>query len=279
MTQGISWENAGKKITNMGLTWPNAEGAGWGIQLAFRSAVPVARWSRTISNRKDQYVRKYLYLAMATASAAVLAAPIVADAAPAAHSHVLTIRKVHGTAVKSGAKLQASLAKGTSAVFQLTGSLSLTIKCKSSSFTAKVLKNPTAPGKAAEAITAESIGKCTINFMGATVKATKALNLPYNSTVSDKKKLPVTVSGSSKKKPIELTATASTSSGSITCTYMAATIAGNASNKGNTITIAKQKLKVAPGSNGLCPANATFSAKYGPVKDISVKGKPAVFVN
>lgn len=225
-------------------------------------------------------MRKYLYFAVAAASAVVLAAPIVADAAPAAHSHVLTIKKVHGTAVKSGAKLQASLVKGTSAVFNLTGSLNLTIKCKASSFTAKVVKNPTAPGKATESITAESVGKCTINFMGATVKATKALNLPYNSTVSDKsKKFPVTVSGRSKTKPIELTATASTSGGSIKCTYMAAAIAGTASNKGNTITITKQKLKVAPGSNGLCPANANFSATYGPVKDTSVTGKPAVFVN
>src|SRR5215469_8182138 len=86
-----------------------------------RSAAPVARWSRTTQTRKDHYVRKYLYLAMATASAAVLAAPIVADAAPAAHSHVLTIKKVHGTAVKPKAALKASLVKGTKAVFSLTG--------------------------------------------------------------------------------------------------------------------------------------------------------------
>lgn len=224
-------------------------------------------------------MRKYLYVAMAAASAAVLAAPVVADAAPAAHSHVLTIKKVHGTAVKPGAKLQASLVKGTSAVFKLTGSFTLTIKCKSSSFTAKVVRNPVAPSKATESITAESVGKCTITLQGATVKSTKALNLPYNSTVSSKKGFPVSVSGRNKTKPIELTATASTTSGSITCTYMAATIAGAASNKGNTITITKQKLKVAPGSNGLCPANATFTATYGPVRDTSVKGKPAVFVN
>lgn len=224
-------------------------------------------------------MRKYLYLAMAAASAAVLAAPIVADAAPAASSHVLTIRKVHGTAVKPGAKLQASLVKGTSAVFKLTGSLSLTIKCKSSTFTAKVIKNPIAPNKATEQILSESIGKCTINFMGATVKSTKALNLPYNSTVSDKKGNPVTVTGRSKAKPIELTSTASASGTSIVCTYKAATIAGAASNKGNTITITNQKLKIAANPSGLCPANATFSAKYGPVKDISVTGHPAVFVN
>jgi hypothetical protein len=216
---------------------------------------------------------------MAAASAAVLAAPIVADAAPAAPSHVLTIKKVHGTAVKPGAVLKASLVKGTKAVFSLTGSINLTIKCSSSSFTAKAVKNPTAPSTATESITAESIAKCTINFMGATVKSTKALNLPYNSAVSDKKGLPVTVSGRSKKLPIELTSTASASGSSIKCTYMAASIAGAASNKGNTITISKQKMKVAPGSNPLCPMNATFSATYGPVQDTSVKGNPAVFVN
>lgn len=224
-------------------------------------------------------MRKYLYLAVAAASAAVLAAPLIAEAAPAAHSHVLTIRKVHGTAVKSGARLHASLVKGTSAVFNLTGSISATIKCKSSSFTAKVVKNPLAPGKATESITAQSVGKCTINFPGATLKSTKALNLPYNSTVSDKKGFPVSVSGRNKTKPIELTATVSLSGMSITCAYKAAAVAGAASNKGNTITITKQKLRVVAGSNGLCPANAAFSAKYGPVRDTSVTGKPAVFVN
>lgn len=224
-------------------------------------------------------MRKYLYVAVAAASAAVLAAPIVADAAPAAHSHVLTIRKVGGAAVKVGAKLQASLVKNTSAVFVLTGSINLTIKCNASSFTARVIKNPVGPGKATESITAESIGKCKINFQGATVKNTKALNLPYNSTVSDKKGFPVTVSGRNKTKPLALTATASLNGASITCTYKTASVAGAASNKGSTITLIKQKLKVAAGSNPLCPANAAFSAKYGPVKDTSVPRSPAVFVN
>ena len=229
---------------------------------------------------RTRYVRKYLYLAMAAASAAVLAAPIVADAAPAAPSHVLTIKKVHGTAVKPGAVLKASLVKGTSAVFKLTGSLTLTITCKSASFTAKVVKNPTAPGKATESVTAESLSKCTVTgFPGATVKSTKSLNLPYNSSVSDAKGLPVTVTGRSKTKPIELSATASASGMSITCSYKAATIAGAASNKGSTITITKQKLKIAANPTGLCPANAAFSAKYGPVQDTSVHGNPAVFVN
>lgn len=224
-------------------------------------------------------MRKYLYFVVAVASAAVLAAPIVADAAPAAHSHVLTIRKTKGTAVRAGAKLQASLVKGTSAVFSLTGGFSLTIKCKASTFTAKVIKNPTAPGKATESITSQSIGKCAVNFMGATVKNTKSLNLPYNATASDKKGDPVSVTGRSKTKPIELSATASLGTTSITCKYAAASVAGAASNKGNTVTFTKQKLKKAAGSNSACPTTATFSAKYGPLKDTSVKGSPAVFTN
>jgi hypothetical protein len=222
-------------------------------------------------------VRKYLYLAMAAASATVLAAPVVAQAAPAAHPSVLTISKAGGTAVKAKAKLTASLAKGASAVFVLKGVA--TITCKSSSFTAVVVKNPTAPGTATEKQTAESIGKCTVNISGASVKTIKALNLPYNASVSDKKGFPVTVAGTSAKKPIELTATAAVGTSSIVCTYKATKISGSASNKGNSITVTKQTFKVVAGSNVLCPASSTFSAKYGPVKDTSVKGNPAVFVN
>lgn len=222
-------------------------------------------------------MRKYLYVAMAAASAAVLAAPVVADAAPAAHSHVLTIKKTGGTAVKQGATLTASLVKGTSAVFSL-GTIKIT--CTQSSFKAVVVKNPTAPGKATEKITVETIGKCTVNIKGVTIKKVKALNLPYNSTVSDaKKKFTVTVSGRKKTKPIELMALTAFGMSTFSCTYKAASIAGSASNKGNTITIVKQKFTKASGPS--CPTGptATFSAKYGPVRDISVKGKPAVFVN
>jgi hypothetical protein len=227
-------------------------------------------------------VRKYLYIAMAAASAAVLAAPIVADAAPSAASHVLTIKKVHGTAVKTGAVLKASLAKGTTAKFVIgSGTSAITVTCKSSSFSAKVLKNPVAPAMATESVTAESIAKCTTSLNGLTLGSIKSLNLPYKSTVSDKKGLPVTVSGT-KTKPIELKASATFSGMPITCIYMAAKAVGVASNKGNTITFTKQKLTVVTmGSSSICAGigPATFSAKYGPVQDTSVTGKPAVFVN
>jgi hypothetical protein len=223
-------------------------------------------------------VRKYLYLAMAAASVTALAAPAVAaQAAPAAKPNVLTIAKAGGKAVKAKDKLSASLAKKATAVFKL-GSLA-TVTCKSSTFTAVVVKNPTAPGTATESQTAETIAKCTVSIAGATVKSVTALNLPYNASVSDKKGFPVTVSARSKSKLIELTAVAAVGPSSIKCTYETASIAGSASNKGNTVTIKNQKFSRVKGSNGLCPSTSTFSATYGPVKDTSVKGSPAVFVN
>jgi hypothetical protein len=220
-------------------------------------------------------LRKYLYLAMAAASATVLAAPVVAQAAPAANHHVLTIKKVGGPAVAVKAKLSASLVKGTSAVFNLKG---IKITCKQSSFTAVVVKNPLKPGTATESQTTETIGKCTVSIAGATVKSVKAVNLPYNASVSDKKGFPVTVSGRSKSKPIQLTAVAKALGQTLTCSYKAAKVSGSASNKGNTITVTNQKFTKVSGST-LCPTTSTFSAKYGPVKDTSVKGNPAVFVN
>jgi len=219
-------------------------------------------------------VRKYLYLALAAASATALAAPVVAQAAPTAKTSVLTISKAKGTAVKPGAVLKASLKKGTSAVFNLSG---LTITCKSSSFTVKVVKNPTAPGTATETQTAETVSKCTVT--GATVKSITAVNLPYNASVSDAKGFPVTVAGTSKKKPLELSAVAAIGATSITCNYTAAKVTGSASNTGNTITVTKQKFTKGANSNTLCPASSTLTATYGPVQDTSVKGNPAVFVN
>ncbi|HET7012593.1 MAG TPA: hypothetical protein VFI65_01700 [Streptosporangiaceae bacterium] len=219
-------------------------------------------------------MRKYLYLAMAAASASVLAAPVVASAAPTAKPHVLTIGKAGGTAVKVGAKLSASLVKGTTATFSLNG---MKLTCKSASFTAVVVKNPTKPGKALESLTAQTVAKCTTP--GITIKKTFASNLPYNTSVSDAKGDPVAVTPRSAKKPIKLTAVASVGATTVSCPYTATIVKGAASNKGNTITITKQKFTVVKGSNALCPPAANFTAKFGPVKDISVKGSPAVFVN
>jgi hypothetical protein len=222
-------------------------------------------------------VRKYVYLAMAAASVSVLAAPVVASAAPTAKPHVLTVGKARGTAVKVGAKLSASLAKGTVATFALNG---MKLTCKTSSFTAVVTKNPTAPGTALESLTAQTVAKCTTSVAGVKIKSVKANNLPYNTTVSDKKGDPVTVAGRTKAKPLSLTSTGSLGQTTIACTYTAKSIAGAASNKGNTITVTSQKFTLVKGSNAFCPqGTAKFSAVFGPVTDTSVKGASKVFVN
>jgi hypothetical protein len=191
------------------------------------------------------------------------------------HGDVLTVGKAGGTAVKTGAVLKASLAKGTSATF--TTSL-FTLTCKSSSFSAKVTKNPRAKGTAAESQTAQSISKCTVSLAGVTVKSIKVNNLPYNVTVSDSKGDPVTVAGTSKSKPASTTVTVSFDGSSFSCSYTIKEAKGTASNKGNTITFSKQSFTKTAGSS-LCPSTASFSAAFGPVTDSSVLGSPAVFIN
>jgi hypothetical protein len=223
-----------------------------------------------------RYVRKYLYLAMAAASVSVLAAPVVASAAPTAKPHVLTVGKAGGTAVKVGAKLKASLVKGTKAIFAMNG---MTLTCSSASFTVVVLKNPTKPGKALESLTAQTVAKCKTSVAGIKIKSTKTSNLPYNVSASDSKGDPVAITGRSAKKPIELSATAEFAGHTFTCPYTTKAVNGASSNKGNTITVTKQKFTIVKGSNGLCPAAAKFSATFGPVTDTSVKGASKVFVN
>ncbi|HEY3903036.1 MAG TPA: hypothetical protein VGM14_03870 [Streptosporangiaceae bacterium] len=221
-------------------------------------------------------MRKYLCLAVAAASVSVLAAPVVASAAPTAKPHVLTVGKAGGNAVKVGAKLTASLVKGTKAIFAMSGQ---TLTCSSASFKAVVVKNPTKPGKALESLTAQTVAKCKTSLSGVKIKKTFASNLPYNTSVSDAKGDPVAVTPRSAKKPIELTAVASLGTTTISCPYTAKIVKGAASNKGNTLTITKQKFTVVKGSNALCPASSNFTATFGPVKDTSVKGNQTVFVN
>jgi len=223
-------------------------------------------------------VRKYLYLAMAAASVAALAAPVAAGAADTASPHVLTISKAGGTAVKPGAILKSSLAKGTSAVFSLMGQ---TLTCKSASESAKVAKNPAKHGTATESLTAMTIGKCTIKvkgISGITVKSVKANNLPYAVSVSDAKGDPVTVSGTSKTKPVKTTVTVTFLGSAIPCSYKATALKGAAANKANSIAFSKQKFTKVSGSSS-CPPSAAFTATFAPVTDSSVKGNPKVFVN
>ncbi|HEX9066672.1 MAG TPA: hypothetical protein VF843_16300 [Streptosporangiaceae bacterium] len=218
-------------------------------------------------------MRKSLSLAAvaAAATSAVLALP--ATSAFAA-GHVLTITKTGGTAVKVGAVLKSGLAKGKTATFSL-GTEKLT--CKSASFTAKVTANPAKPGTATESLTAQSFAKCTVNVTGVTVKSIKVNNLPYKVSVSDASGHPVAITGSSSSKPVKVTVNVALGTTNVTCSYTATTVKGTSSNTGSTITFSKQKF--AKSSGALCPAAATFSAVFGPVKDTSVTGSPAVFVN
>ncbi len=216
---------------------------------------------------------KYLYVVAAAASALLVAAPMVS--AEAATAHVLTIGKAGGTAVSKGDVLFASLAPKTVVVVTEKGQK---LTCKSATVTSKVVSNPTAPGKATESVTKQTLSKCTISVKGVTVESAAALNLPYVSTVSDSKGNPVTVSGRSKSKPLGFIATVKVGKTTITCSSSAASITGHASNKGNTVSFSNQTFKKLKGGS-LCPKSGAFSATYGPLTDISVKGHPKVFVN
>jgi hypothetical protein len=226
--------------------------------------------------RRGVTVRKYFYIGVLVATALFAALP--AAAAAAAPVHVLTTGKVRGPAVAPKAVLKASLKSRTSAVFATTlGKLS----CTKSTFTAKVVTNPakgTKPATAKESITAETFSGCTISVKGVTIKSTAVGNLPYNGTVSDAKGNPVKISGRSKAKPLLLSITVKFGKSTFSCAVKAASISGTWTNKGNATVFVKQKLTKASGGV-LCPTSGTFSATYGPVKDTSVKGSPAVFVN
>jgi hypothetical protein len=222
-------------------------------------------------------IRRTLFAGAAAAMAtlAVLSTATAAGAAPAAKHDVLTISKVGGANVKVGAKLSASLAKGTKAVF---ASGAMTLTCTKSTFTSKVTKNPTAPGTASESVTKQSVGGCTISGVtGITIQSVTVTGLPYKSTVSTKKGLPVTVSNAATTIVVVVQGVTNP----VSCTYRDKTLKGNASNKHQTIAFSKQTFTLdTTVSNGLCtPSTGTFSATYGPVKDTSVKHSPSVFVN
>jgi hypothetical protein len=223
--------------------------------------------------RRGVTVRKYFYIGVLVATALVAALP--AAAAAAAPVHVLTTGKVGGPAVKPNAVLKASLAPRTAVVFATTlGRLT----CARSTFTAKVVTNPARPGTAKESITAETFSGCKISVNGVTIKSQSVGNLPYNATVSDAKGHPVRISGRTRAKPLLLTITVKFGTSTFSCSVKAASIAGTWVNKGNATVFVKQKFTKAAGGS-LCPASGTFSATYGPVRDSSVKGSPAVFVN
>jgi len=223
-------------------------------------------------------MHRYLYLGTAAALALVVTGP-AASAAVTSTRHVLTISKTGGRAVSVGAITKAALAKGMKVTF---AEGSEKVNCGAATFSAKVTSNPAAPGKATESLTAQNFGKCAVSVSGSgiTINSIVASNLPYRVTASDSKGDPVKVSGQGKSKPIVFTVTATVKGfGKVICHYAAGTVTGSAAAKGSAITIVKQKFKVATGSNLLCVASATMSATFGPVRDTSVHGHPAVFVN
>jgi hypothetical protein len=230
-------------------------------------------------------MHKYRYLAMAAGIAMALSVP--AGAALAANAHkpapVLTIGKVHGTAVKKGAKLSASVVKGTKVAVSIAGA---TDNCKSASFAATVVKNPSAKGKATVSITNETISGCPaikVDGISATV-ALKAIHLPYVGTVSTAKGDPIVIAGSSKSKPTGFDANVDVSGiGKLSCIFTAASGTGHVSNKHNTVAFSHLTFVLdAKASSSLCSAagtKASFSATFGPVVDKSVKHSPKVFIS
>jgi hypothetical protein len=224
-------------------------------------------------------VRKFFYIGAVVAAALITALP--ASAAAAAPVHVLTTGKVGGPAVAVNAVLKASLAPRTTAVF-VTNLGKLT--CTKSAFTAKVVANPAktrTPTTARESITAQTFAGCTTHVTGftVTIKSITVANLPYNATISDARGNPVRISGRSKAKPLLLVVVIKINTGTpFTCSVKAASIAGTASNRGNVVAFVNQKFVKAAGG-AFCPASGTFSARWGPVRDSSVRGNPAVFVN
>lgn len=216
-------------------------------------------------------MRKFLVLA-AAAMAAALLVPLQATAATTATHDVLTIRRVGGTNVKVHAILKANLKSGTSATFLTSKKAGVT--CKSVTFTDKVITNPRAKGTAREELTSQTFSRCSVHgIQDATgVKHVRLNGLPYKSTISDSKGDPVRVSGTTAT--IELKSVL----GTLTCQYHATTTKGSASNSSQTISFSSQPFSKKSGPSP-CPRSGHFSAKFGPVKDTSVKGSPHVFIN
>jgi hypothetical protein len=193
-----------------------------------------------------------------------------AVAAPAARHDVLTTHKVGGPNVKVGAKLIATLAKGSTAKFTSSNG---NVTCRRSNFSDKVTKNPARPGTAQLSLTHQSFAKCSTTFGGATgVKSVKLNKLPYKTSISDKSGNPVKVSN------VRTTITLNTVVGTLTCAYRAKSVNGHASNKTQVISFSKQPFTLTSGPRA-CPKHGSFSASYGPVIDSSVSGHPHVFVN
>lgn len=228
-------------------------------------------------------MRKYRHAALAAAGLLVLATPAgaaLASTHKSAPKPVLTVGKVTGAAVKKGAKISAGLAKGHKVSLKIGSSSSFSATCTKSTFTAKVVKNPASAGRATLSITGQTLGGCKLSTNIATLKSITAINTPWNGSITTKNVLKIT--GSKKSRPVGVKATIMVGTTPLTCIFTAPASSGKTSNKGNTVTFKNLTLTLdASKSSSLCSAagtSATFSAVYGPVRDISVKHHPKVFV-
>ncbi|MFF3499752.1 Tat pathway signal sequence domain protein [Streptomyces sp. NPDC003247] len=175
-----------------------------------------------------------------------------------------------GGDVAVGSVLSASLASGTNATFYSSATGTSGVSCTSSSFSATVTANPTAPGTATESLTAQTFTGCTSNVVGVLgVTSITVNNLPYTAAVSSGGALSVTPPSGSN---IRTTVVLSTLLGSVSCVYEGPSLTGTAS--GNSIAFSAQPFTKLSGST-LCFSNAYFTANYSPV----TTGGLAVTVN
>ncbi|MEU7933390.1 Tat pathway signal sequence domain protein [Micromonospora echinofusca] len=205
------------------------------------------------------------------------AAPGSAAAPTPLANNVLTYPTPGGTAVAVNDVIQASLRAGTNATFYSSATGTSGVKCAASSFSAKVLSNPAAPGTATESLTAQSFTSCTTNVIGTTgVQSVTVQNLPYATSVTSAGV--VKISGTATA-PIQSTVVLNSLLGPITCVYRTGTnsLTGTATNANNSITFTNQTLTKFSGPS-LCFGTAYFSAAYSPVRD-ATKGNSPVYVN
>ncbi|MBO4258629.1 Tat pathway signal sequence domain protein [Streptomyces griseorubiginosus] len=186
--------------------------------------------------------------------------------ASAADTPVLTTGSTGGTAVAVGDVLSAPLASGTAATLYSSATGTSGVSCTSSTFTATVTDNPSAPGTATESVGAQTFdsSSCTSNVLGVTgVTSITVDNLPYTTSVASDGTLTVTpASGST----IQTTVKLKTLLGSISCVYQAPSLTGTTSNTDASINFTNQQFTKTSGSS-LCFSSGYFTAKYAPVTD------------
>ena len=197
-------------------------------------------------------------------SVAALTLPFIAPASAA--DTVLTTGSLGGSAVAVGDVLTAPLASGTSATLYSSATGTSGIKCTSSTFTATVTDNPTAPGTATESVSGQTFdsSSCSSNVLGVLgVSSITVDNLPYTTAAVSDGTLTVTpASGSTIQTTVKLT----TLLGSITCVYQAASLSGTSDNSDTSINFTSQPFTKTSGSS-LCFSAGYFTAKYAPVTD------------